>query len=159
MEDKILKGIIGLVGILLGLGGSVVFSQDQIDNSYVCTVNERLGVFEGNDRHPEALSDTSKTGYYINSDGEDKYSVCRNGYWKSLKDYAYDKGVSPDTFLLNVNIEPDVVSIDGGEVNLRDSCPSVAIVAYTDVGKFYCTAPGPYQVCEDAADLELPLYK
>ena len=46
MAESIQKGIIGMIALLLGFGGSLVFTADQISNAYVCTVNENIGFFD-----------------------------------------------------------------------------------------------------------------
>ena len=90
--NKKLTGIIGVIALLLGFGGSVVLDKDQIDDAYVCSTNERLGIFD-------RLSSTSKTGYYLNELGEEKRNVCYKGVWVPLKEYAKSKGIDPEIFL------------------------------------------------------------
>lgn len=101
---KFAKGIIGTVLILFGFGGGVVMDQDQIDHAYVCSVNEKVGIFD-------RLSDTAKTGYYLNMEGEEKYNVCRGGTWINFKKYAKDHGIDP-SLLFSSTLNKNVGSAD-----------------------------------------------
>ena len=102
MEQKITYGIIGLIALLTGFGGSMLLSQDTIDHTYVCNVTEQIATFT-------RLSSTMKTGYY--TDPANSYDVatnktielsktCTNGKWIKLADYAKSKGVDPINFLM-----------------------------------------------------------
>ena len=101
MTDKITYGILGLITtMILGFGGYMVLTPDQLDHAYVCTINEKVGFFD-------SLSATGKTGYWV-LDGINKSSVCINGIWKPLKTYAKEKGVDVNIFLNPSNmITPD----------------------------------------------------
>ena len=101
-------GILGLVVILASLGGNLLLEQDVFDNSYVCTANEKLGFFMGNVGHPEPLSSTSKSGYWIDVDGNDRRSTCRNGVWQTLSSYAEEKGIDPFTLIVPQPVGEDV---------------------------------------------------
>lgn len=89
MGNNLNYGVVGIVALLMGFGGSVVLTKDQLDHGYVCTTTESVGFFNN-------LSSTMKTGYFDKGS-----SVCRNGVWIPLKQYAKDKGVSIDTLLNN----------------------------------------------------------
>lgn len=93
MEEKQLYGIIGILTILAGFGGYQYLTIDQIDNAYVCTTNENVAICTGNPSHPEPLSTTKLTCYYVNENGDNKYSRCTDGFFMDLKTYAKNKGV------------------------------------------------------------------
>jgi hypothetical protein len=95
MADGIQKGIIGILALLFGFGGTMLLTQDQIDNAYICTANEKIGFFD-------SFSSTMKTGYW-SEDGQDFSSVCRGGEWVKFTEYARAKGVDPETFLYKTN--------------------------------------------------------
>ena len=148
MDTKILAGIIGVIWLLVGWGGTVVLSQDQITNSYVCSNNGNVGIFD-------RLSSTAKSGYYKDESGTELQKICRDGYWKPLEQYAKESGIE-----LN-KLEPVTVV---QEVLVKAECPNVRVVAYVNncatgkLDKFYCTEPGQNQVCE-SSNIELPLYR
>lgn len=110
MDQKINYGIIGILALLAGFGGSTLINQDSFENTYVCTSNENLGVFE-------RLSSTQKTGYYIDpfNASNELSKVCRNGFWISLNDYAQSRGVDPKTFLANKQFTDVVASVAPSE--------------------------------------------
>lgn len=83
VDNKKTYGIIAILSMLLGFGGNMIISDD---NTYVCTTNENIGVFE-------RLSSTQKTGYWTEN-GTEQSSVCRNGYWITIKEYAKNQGIN-----------------------------------------------------------------
>lgn len=91
------KGIIGLLLVLGGLGGGIFLTEDQFNNAYVCPLNENVGVFH-------RLSASEKTGYYYDTEGIEKRIACKEGRtyqpWESLKEYAENKGINPLSFLI-----------------------------------------------------------
>ena len=96
-NQKITYGILGILSLVIAaFGGSMLLTPDQLDHAYVCSVNENVGFFD-------RLSSTEKTGYYVNENNESKQSVCTNGKWIKLKDYAATKGVSIDSLLQKSN--------------------------------------------------------
>lgn len=94
-KDKVIGGLIGLVTILAAFGGNAYLNPEQIDKTYVCELNENLGIFD-------RLSGTSKTGYYWEGEVEKRVS-CRVGMlygkWIPIKSYCEDKGVSIEELL------------------------------------------------------------
>ncbi len=86
MASKITYGLIGILSLLAGFGGSIFLDQDTLDNTYFCTSNEKIAVFE-------SLSSTSKTGYWT-EEGIERRSVCRNGIWMKFSDYLESTGKS-----------------------------------------------------------------
>lgn len=93
MNENISRGIIAVLAIMAGFGGSLTLDQDSLDHAYICTINENVGVFD-------RLSSTNKTGYYFDEKGVEQSKVCRNGEWINLIDYAKMRGVDP-LILLN----------------------------------------------------------
>lgn len=77
MDNKIAYGSIGLLSLLLVFGGTMVLTQEQMNNAYVCSTNQQVYVFDH-------LSSTSKTGYWIEN-GLQKSVTCRNGIFTKLK--------------------------------------------------------------------------
>lgn len=61
-----------------------------IDNTWVCSINGNIGVFD-------ELSPTHKTGYWTDSDGDHK-AVCRLGEWINIQDFMKDQGIDPGVF-------------------------------------------------------------
>lgn len=94
MSENTRRGVIGLVALLLGFGGSMMLDQDSIDHGYVCNMNEKLAFFD-------RLSSTSKTGYWMEG-GIEKSSACTNGQWIKLSAYAQSKGVSVEQMLIQI---------------------------------------------------------
>lgn len=95
--DKKTVGIISVVMLLLGFGGSQTLSSDELSNAYVCPLTKELGIF------PEGLSSSGKTGYYIDSTGTKKGESCNEGRtfepWISLVSYAELNNVNVAEFL------------------------------------------------------------
>lgn len=145
MDTKIIAGIIGVIGLLLGWGGNIVLSQDQVDNSYVCNANGNVGLFQ-------RLSDTTKSGYYIDETGVERQKICRDGNWLPLKQYAKDAGVVLNT--LEQKVETVIE-----ERLVRPECSGVAIVVKDGINTYYCNGLGPNVNCLNANDIKLPLYK
>lgn len=103
--DKYKTGIIGLIFLLAGFGGGTLLTQEQIDNSYVCTSNEKLAICPGTVTHPDPLSSSGISCYYNNGE-RDTYSRCSGGVFMPLVDYADLKGVTIDEFLQGAINEP-----------------------------------------------------
>ena len=95
-NSKITSGIIGLLLILTGFGGSQILTSEQLDNAYFCELTQEVGVFD-------RFSSSMKTGYVTNSDGTENKFACRDGRvyseWVLLKDYAKEKGINPETLI------------------------------------------------------------
>jgi len=92
MRDKTTYGIIGVLSLIIAtLGGNMYLTEEQIDNAYICTYNEKIGFFE-------EFSSTMKTGYYY-EDGIKKSQVCRNGVWTKLKEYAEQNNLTINKLL------------------------------------------------------------
>lgn len=102
-EQTTIQGIIGLVLVLGGLGGGVFLTESEFENTYVCPLNEQVGIFH-------RLSGSEKTGYYYNEEGLEKRVACRVGRtyapWITLNQYAKDNGIDPLAFIIS-KIEPE----------------------------------------------------
>ena len=125
--DKKQAGVIGLIALIAGFGGSEVLTVDQISNAYVCELTEDIGIFDH-------LSTSGKTAYYINNDGLEESVRCQvgrtYGLWIPLTEYAESKGVSVEQFMVNTMSEtPDKAEVCG-----RQGCfvCDTPIEAYSD---------------------------
>jgi len=97
-NTKIGAGILGLLLVLAGFGGSILLTPEQLDHAYVCSISEKVGIFD-------RLSSTAKSGYFIDETGAEKSAVCTGGLWIPLKEYAAAKGVSVDQFLKSSQLD------------------------------------------------------
>ena len=146
---KIWAGIIGVIGLLLGFGGSQLISIDIVDNSYVCSSNDKLGIFD-------RLS--GARGYYTNEVGEEKYNTCINGNWVTVKDYAKSKGIDPKVFIKEATVDEPVIATCEPitqfveKVVYSTDCP-IKVIAYTNTGKYYCEGIGPGQKCTSTNEI------
>ncbi len=106
MNEKLKHGgLVGLITLLLIFGGNMLLTEDELNNAYICTYNEKWGVFYG------GVSPTGKTAYpYI--ENKTNYRICRNGIWMDLRTYAETKGVDPLTLLQSSDLgsEPIIVA-------------------------------------------------
>lgn len=101
MENKITYGLLGILSLIVAaLGGTVFLTEDQLENAYVCSVNQNVVL--GIDR----LSSTSKTAYWYDELGEQKSKVCRNGFWLDLRQYAKDNNIELNILLQELNEKP-----------------------------------------------------
>ncbi len=102
--EKITYGLLGLLTVVVAaFGGTMYFSEDELNHAYVCTTTETVAFFD-------RLSSTGKTGYYTDSDSVVKSIICRNGYWINLKEYALSKGISTEELLYKGTNPPAVVT-------------------------------------------------
>ena len=106
MENKITYGVIGILSLIVAaLGGTVFLSEDQLDNAFICSINQNIVI-------ADHLSSSTKTAYWIDELGEDQSQVCRLGYWLPLVQYAEDNQLDIN-ILLQEGLEPVVVPING----------------------------------------------
>lgn len=103
--DKYKTGIIAVIMFMAGLGGGVsidgeqVFlTQEQIDNSYVCTTTQKLAICPGTETHPDPLSPSGASCYFNNGE-KDTYTRCSKGTFIPLTEAAEQKGVSISQYL------------------------------------------------------------
>lgn len=73
IDTKVVYGIIGLL-VLSGGAGVYFLTPDQLDQASTCTTTNITGIFE-------SFSKTNITGYWTDSDGIKKQSVCTKGVW------------------------------------------------------------------------------
>ena len=100
MDNKKVYGVIATFAVIMAGLGTYVLTQEQIDNGYVCTVNENFGVFDH-------LSSTNKTGYWYNENNTIQSAVCRSGYWQKATLYMQEHNLSlNDLYPLN----PDYIN-------------------------------------------------
>jgi hypothetical protein len=72
-------GIVGVLTMLLGAGGTLLLTQEEQNHSYVCTTNNNVVV-------ADRLSSTNVTAYWV-VNGTTKSAVCSKGTWKPLSGY------------------------------------------------------------------------
>lgn len=105
MDNKLIYGILGAVLVLAGFGGSLILTQDELDNAFYCTATEEVGIFYG------GISGTAYTAYPYEENRTD-YKRCKldgnKGIWINLKDYAKEKGV-PILDILQKSLEPNPI--------------------------------------------------
>lgn len=144
--EKTMGGIVGLVLLLAGFGGSQLLTPEQLDRAYVCPLTEELGFFD-------KLSGSGKTGYYT-VDGLEESESCRSGYdfasWVKLSEYAKQEGISVEEFLrsqessgsseiaekvkVNANNRNWDCEVKDGEINSYTKCYSKGREGY--LGEF-----------------------
>jgi len=100
-------GVIGLIGILVGFGGTSTLSQGQVGDVYVCPVTEEVGQFD---------RVSGSAGFYM-VDGNDQRVYCNDGNdyqdWVSLTVYAESQGVDPGEFVESVPSLDSEVRVEG----------------------------------------------
>ena len=96
-KDNLIRGMIGILALFAGIGSTMYLTPNQLENSYICTTNREIGIFD-------KLSITNKTAYWTENSIE-KSKICKNGSWISLKQYARDNNISLNTLLNNQPIQ------------------------------------------------------
>lgn len=125
MENKRIYGILGVLSLVVAaMGGSMFLTEDQLDNAFVCSINENvlLGV--------DHLSSTYKTAYWFENDVQ-KSKVCRGGFWLDLKQYAKDNNIELNILLQNTN-EQSIESISNSVEGIKWKCSSESCVKILD---------------------------
>jgi len=102
-KKQITQGTVGVVALLATMMGTMVFTPEQLDSAYYCTLSEEVGIFYG------GISGTGLTGYpYL--ENRTKSVKCKidttKGIWIKLTDYLSENEISIDTFL---NTQREVV--------------------------------------------------
>ncbi len=92
MEDNAKYGIIGMIALLAGVGGYMILTPGELDNSYYCPSSGEFGVFYG------GISSTGLTAYPYKENKTD-YSRCTNSKWILLKDYSAEIGITPEELM------------------------------------------------------------
>ena len=105
-KKQIAQGTAGIIGIFLIIIGTIYFTPEQLDNSYICLATEEVGIFYG------GISGTGLSAYPYKenrSDFERCYAL--NGdksSWVRLTDYLDEVGL--DEFL-----QPQIVQHNLGK--------------------------------------------
>jgi len=110
-KEKIITGIVGLILIVSGFGGSQLLTEDQLENAYYCPITQEVGVFD-------RLSSSMKTGYYIDVELVEQSTACRIGRtyeaWVPLKEYAKSQGIDPLSLIVADEGFPQATGIARG---------------------------------------------
>jgi len=98
-NQKITYGMIGILSLIVAtMGGTIFLTEDQLDNAYICSVNQEVVI-------ADHLSSTAKTAYWLDENSVEQSKVCRNGFWLNLKQYAKDNDLDLNVLLKNLNID------------------------------------------------------
>ena len=149
------QGIIGIVLLLVGYGGSEFLTVDIVENTFVCNANDNLGVFPGSPEHPKSLSGTAGTGYWVDEGGNNRRSRCSGG-WQQIDDYDKDNGVDPESYLVKVNEEPEVVTVTETVIEYVPTGNTIPIVYTCSGEKYRCNKFGNDADCIRDDEMLLP---
>ena len=125
-KKQIATGTLGIIGILLAIMGTLYFTPEQLENSYICLATEEVGIFLG------GISGTGLSAYPFS---ENRTNVERcyasNGdksSWVKLTDYLEDSEIDSSEFL-QFNQPSEVVSQNIGKKYLCsvDNCTEIII--------------------------------
>lgn len=98
-NKNITYGMIGFLALIVAtMGGTMLLTEDQLNNAYICSTNQNVVI-------ADHLSSTSKTAYWINENNVSSSKTCTNGLWLNLKQYAKDNSLDINILLQNVNNE------------------------------------------------------
>jgi len=104
MGTKITYGMIGILSLIVAaLGGTIFLTEDQLEDSYICSINQNIVI-------ADRLSSTGKTAYWIDENNETQSKVCRNGYWLNLKQYAEDNNIE-----INILLQENLIQESNNE--------------------------------------------
>lgn len=103
MVESQKTGVIGVFALVLSMivGGSLYFSPSELESTYICSVNEEVGVFLGGisstgySAYPEQESKTGRV-YCLSDSGE-------KGKWLKIEDYLDSKNISIQDFFNSSN--------------------------------------------------------
>ena len=118
MVDETTKkyGVIGLIALLIGGGlGGEFFSEEELNNAWICPLTEQWGYFE-------RFSSTLKTAYY--TEGGEEISVsCRSGrtyaawekltVWLEINGYDLNDFLSKDSIVIPEGSELTTIEANG----------------------------------------------
>ena len=118
MGTKITYGMIGILSLIVAaLGGTIFLTEDQLEDSYICSINQNIVI-------ADRLSSTEKTAYWTDEDGGTKSKVCRNGYWLNLKQYAEDNDLD-----INVLLQDNFIDVSKTLINvIKYKCDSTKCI-------------------------------
>jgi len=129
-DNKIVTGIIAMILIALGLGSGSLMTENQFEDAYVCTSNDKPAYCTGNPSHLKPLSTTAKSCYYVNDLGESKYKRCIGGFFQPLSEYAEIRDIDKNAFILG----------DINEGTTDDMFPETK--RYVGIKEYLCTPEG-----------------
>jgi len=92
MVDKLKAGIIGVLSLLAIFGGTILLTQEEVDNSYYCPSTSQWGIFYG------GVSSTGLTAYPY-AENKTNYVRCTKSTWVKLVDYAAELGITPEQLM------------------------------------------------------------
>lgn len=96
-KKKIVTGTVGILGILLAIMGTLYFTPDQLENTYICLATEEVGIFYG------GISGTGLSAYpYSENRSDAERCYASNGdksSWVKLIDYLEEQGIDLDEIL------------------------------------------------------------
>ena len=85
-------GIIGILALLVGVGGTLVLNPGELSDAYVCSSTGHVGIWD-------RLSSTRGRAYpYPNNNSG--YRDCKNGTWMPCNDYARERGFTCSEILV-----------------------------------------------------------
>ncbi|MFH1638429.1 MAG: hypothetical protein ABIB71_08440 [Candidatus Woesearchaeota archaeon] len=111
VEQKVERvGLIGTIVVLALFGGSMYLTSLEAENAYYCPLTEDVAVFH-------RLSDSAKTGYYLDNEVEESLS-CNEGRvyqeWIPLRRYVEEQGLEwQDVFQPSCETEVEVIKVRG----------------------------------------------
>lgn len=91
VDNKVKLGVIGLISLLLGFGGSVLLTPIEFQNAYICNAT-KIGIFYG------GISSTGATGYPYQKGNATGSFKCATK-WVPLKQYTDMMGIDPYTLI------------------------------------------------------------
>lgn len=117
---QIIQGTIGIVGVILIIIGTVYFTPEQLENTYICLATEEIGIFYGG----ISLTGLSAYPYKENrSDYERCYAPDGNkSSWVKIVDYLEEYDID-----LNDLLKPEETSQNIGKKYLCsvDNCTEI----------------------------------
>jgi len=116
-KKQIAQGTAGIIGVFLIIIGTVYFTPEQLENTYICLATDEVGIFYG------GISGTGLSAYpYKENRTNAERCYASNGdksSWAKLTDYLDEQGISLDDLLKPVVIksqnigEKYLCSVDG----------------------------------------------
>ena len=114
--------MITAIAILLfaaGAGTRTLFTPEEFEHAYVCSITEEVGLFYG------GISGTGLTGY-PNQDSRAGRKLCKDmdgtkGVWIPLIEYAEQNGLNPLDFIIQEGAEKTLPDWPGGTTHYECS--------------------------------------
>lgn len=123
MSTAIKYGIIGLLVPLLGVVGTLVLQQGELDKAYVCSTTEEVGLFS-------RLSSTNRTAYPLPVGNNTGSKLCSGGVWVSCSDYGsiHNFTCSEEAEeTINIPVSQCIVLLNGSQTVCFDSTNSTLV--------------------------------